>query len=52
MKQYRATVKHDNGKINFLVNASSEQDARKMICAAELCPDSAIIKIKEIKNFW
>jgi hypothetical protein len=49
MKKYRATLKHDNGKVNVITYARSEEDARHKIETFENCPPSAIIKIKEIK---
>lgn len=47
MKNFRVTVKHDEGKITFSVKASSEDAAKKMVMKAEGCPESAIISVKE-----
>lgn len=47
MKNFRVTVKHDEGKITFSVKASSEDSAKKMVMKAENCPESAIISVKE-----
>lgn len=46
--KWRLTVKHDNGKINFTTAAPDETSARESICAAEHCPDSAIVKVKRL----
>lgn len=46
LRQYTVTVKHDNGRIKFITFASSEQHARDNVIAAELCPDSAIVKVR------
>lgn len=48
MKTYKAKLKHDGGEILVRVIAENEQDAIKKICAAELCPERAIVKIIEI----
>jgi hypothetical protein len=47
---YKVTVQHDTGKANFKTVASSEEKARATIRNIENCPDSAIIKIKLIKE--
>ncbi len=46
-KRYRVKVKHDKGTITILTAAASERGARQIILAAEQCPESAIISIKE-----
>ena len=50
MKEYRVTVKHDHGRTILRINADNEEHAKKRICDIELCPERAIIKVKEIKN--
>jgi len=50
---YRATLKHDNGKIHLTVGSlSGEQGAKNTIMAVEKCPEKAIISLKptKIKN--
>ncbi len=49
---YKVTVKHDSGKVTFKTHASDEQQVRKMICNAEGCPDSAIIKVVEYPIYY
>jgi hypothetical protein len=48
MKTFRAKLKHDRGEILIRVIAENERDAIKQICAAEMCPERAIVKIIEI----
>jgi hypothetical protein len=50
IKTYRATLKHDKGKVKLRVTSlSGEEGAIEMIMAVENCPRCAIIKIKELK---
>lgn len=48
MKTFKAKLKHDKGFVYLRVMAENEQEAIKRICAAELCPERAIVKIIEI----
>ena len=48
METFKAKLKHDRGEIYLRVIAENEQDAIKKICAAELCPERAIVKIIKI----
>ncbi|WP_164463316.1 hypothetical protein [Chryseobacterium sp. G0201] len=48
---YRATLKHDTGKINLhVVSLSGEQGVKEQIMTAEKCPESAIVNIKKISK--
>jgi hypothetical protein len=49
LKTFRAAVKHDRGTIYIRTVATDKETARKIICAAEDCPDRAITSIKELK---
>ena len=49
---YRVIVKHDNGTTMLQLPASSEQNAKDLICHAENCPESAIKKIELIKCIY
>lgn len=42
--KYKVTVKHDNGKVKLITVARSAHSAIEMICNAENCPKSAIVK--------
>lgn len=49
VETYKATLKHDNGKVEItIVSISGEQGAKKMIMSAEGCPECSIIKITKI----
>lgn len=48
MKKYILTIKHDNGKFKTCTTASSIERAKKQVMNFEHCPESAIVKIKEI----
>jgi hypothetical protein len=48
---YKATLKHDNGKLHItVVSLSGKQGAKTQIMQSESCPESAIIALKELKN--
>ena len=47
MPEFTATLQHDRGRVKITTWASSEIVARQNICAAELCPDSAILRISQ-----
>lgn len=49
---YRVIVKHDTGRIMLQLPASSEQKAKELICMAENCPVSAIVKVEFIKSIY
>ncbi len=46
MHKYRITFKHDNGRSNMIIFATSYERAILMFCAAENAPESAILIIK------
>ena len=46
MKTYRFTLKSDSGRVRIRTVASSLNAAIHIICTAELCPESAILKIE------
>jgi hypothetical protein len=48
MKKFRLTLKHDYGKINFIIFARNEDQAKQIVCECEGCPQCAIIKVKEL----
>lgn len=45
MKQFIVTLKHDAGQIKIRVIASNEEDAKRKVCIAENCPESAIVRV-------
>lgn len=45
MPEFTATLQHDRGRVKITTGASCKDIARQNICAAELCPDSAIVRI-------
>ncbi len=45
MNTYKALLKHDKGTVTIKVTATDESTARKMVCQAENCPPSAILKV-------
>ena len=47
---YRATLRHDHGRFRLTVFAPSEESARRMICAAEGCPERSILKVEKLKR--
>ena len=51
MKKYKATIKHDAGKVMLTTSAHDEQQAREIIMKHEGCPESAILKI-EIQPYY
>lgn len=51
MKRFKITVHHDHGKTDFIVYATDEASATAKICAAENCPQAAIIKIELLPYF-
>lgn len=51
MKEYRVTIKHDKGKVTLRAYAENETEARKCICKAEGCPDSAVLKVQNISYY-
>ena len=48
MKQFIVKVKHDKGIIKIQTAADDAQAAHKIICAAEGCPDCAILSVTEL----
>lgn len=48
VKTYQVTVKHDNGKVKIRTAATDKDAARNIICSAEGCPDTAILKVVEL----
>ena len=49
---YKAKLKHDSSTVNLSITASSEDNAKELICKAENCPVSAIDKIEFIKCIY
>jgi ferredoxin len=45
MFNFTLRVRHDKGNITIRTTASSEQAARKIVRAAEGCPDRAIRRV-------
>jgi hypothetical protein len=51
IEHFRVTVKHDKGRAKIrVVSLTGEQGAINQIMAAELCPRSAIVRIKKISR--
>ena len=51
MEIYKATLKHDTGKVTLtVVSLSGKQRAIQQITAVEGCPECAIVDIVEILN--
>ena len=48
MKQFIVKVQHDKGIIKIQTAADDAQAAHKIICAAEGCPDCAILSVTEL----
>lgn len=46
MKKYHFTLKSDTGTVRIRTVATDLQAAIRIVCAAELCPESAIIAIR------
>jgi hypothetical protein len=49
---YRATLRHDTGKTTVSITASSAENAFELICKAENCPVSAIVKLELVKCIY
>lgn len=50
LKIWDATIRHDKGTITIRTYAPNKESAIMSICNFELCPESAIIDIKESKS--
>lgn len=51
METYKATLKHDTGKVTLtIVSLSGKQGAIQQITAVEDCPECAIVDIVKINN--
>ena len=51
METYKATLKHDTGKVTLtVVSLSGKQRAIQQITASEHCPVCAIVEIVKIDN--
>jgi hypothetical protein len=48
--RYKYTLKHDNGKIAFIICATDLANATSLICKVENCPERAILKIENLGN--
>jgi hypothetical protein len=48
--KYRVRVKHDNGLIDIITNASNYASLIRIVMACENCPERAIKSIKVIKE--
>ncbi len=49
-KNFAIKVKHDAGVKTIKTSASDESAAKKKVCDAEGCPESAIVSCKEVVN--
>lgn len=47
---YTVTVKHDKGIKKLITYATCEDSAKQAIMNAEICPESAILKVKRGKR--
>ncbi len=43
MKTFELTLQHNKGKVTIRTRAESLSDARRIACAAEAAPESAIV---------
>lgn len=50
MSKWRVTVQSDTGKAHIRVSAVDVATAKAKVMAAEGCPESAIIKTKELRK--
>jgi hypothetical protein len=50
MKQFKVTVKHDGGWINFKVGAMDAECAALAVMKTECCPKWAIRRVKELSD--
>lgn len=48
--KYKVVVKHDKGKATLTTTASNKEAAIKNICNTEKCPESAVVKVTELKE--
>ena len=48
MNKYRLTANSDNGKVTFIIYATSEENAIKIFLKHEQAPQNAIKEIKEV----
>jgi hypothetical protein len=44
VRQYKFKLKHDSGTVTLRTAASSVGSAVRIVCLAECCPESAIVK--------
>lgn len=47
MNTYRVTLRHDNGRVQFVTTATSQQAAVVQVCDAEGAPHRAVVKIED-----
>jgi hypothetical protein len=52
MNIYKITLKSDSGKFSITTTAIDADTAKFIVCEAENCPPSAIIKCKLIKRIY
>ena len=45
---FSVRVQHNNGIARIKVSATSEESAKKMVCAAECCPESAVLSVRKL----
>lgn len=48
--KYRVTVKHDKGKVQIILAATSKKNAREVVCNAENCPAIAVLSVVRISQ--
>lgn len=45
MRNFTLRLKHDNGYVSIRTVATDENPARRIVCAAERCPERAIRRV-------
>lgn len=48
LKTFQVTIRHDSGKIRIKTAATDKDHAKNIICQAEGCPETAILKVIEL----
>lgn len=52
MKEFKITLRHDAGVISIITTASSQEQAVKQVCDYEFAPLSAVISVKQTREFF
>ena len=50
LRKFKITLKHDDGKVNITTTASNKEQAIKQVCNSEKAPESAVVKVTELKE--